>query len=334
MALQLTGLTITYDRTVAVDQVSLEVPDGQILALLGPSGCGKSTLLRAIAGLEPLQEGRVSWDGVDLARVPLHRRGFGLMFQDGVLFPHQTVAANIGYGLRVGKRDLTKPEQQQRVSELLYLVGLAGYGNRSVGELSGGEAQRVALARALAPRPRLLLLDEPLAALDKSLRENLLLDLRRILTATRTTTVFVTHDQNEAFGIADRVALMDAGRIRQHGVPRDVWDHPIDEWVARFVGYTTVLDAGLVDRARPDGDRIAFRPSALRLDPSGDIEATVLAASASPDHTALKVLITGWGEMEAVAPADSPVAVGESITLRHDAAGVARLRSASWPAKS
>lgn len=334
MVLKLNGLSVSYDRTVAVDQVSLDVPDGQILALLGPSGCGKSTLLRAIAGLEPLQAGQVSWDGTDLVRVPLHRRGFGMMFQDGVLFPHQTVAANIGYGLRVGKRDLTKREQHHRVTELLDLVGLAGYGNRSVGELSGGEAQRVALARALAPRPRLLLLDEPLAALDKSLRENLLLDLRRILTTTRTTTVFVTHDQNEAFGIADRVALMNAGRIRQHGVPRDVWDHPADEWVARFVGYTTVLDAGLVDKTRPDGGRIAFRPSALRLDSAGDIEAKVLAAAASPDHTALKVLIGGWGEMDAVAPAGSPVVIGQSITLRHDASGISRLRSASWPAKS
>lgn len=328
MTLQLRDVTVTYDRQVAVDRVDLQVPDGQILALLGPSGCGKSTLLRAVAGLEPLRSGLITWDGADLARVPLHRRGFGMMFQDGVLFPHQKVSANIGYGLRVGKNQLTKSGQQQRIEELLELVGLNGYGHRAVAELSGGEAQRVALARALAPRPRLLLLDEPLAALDKSLRENLLLDLRRILTTTGTTTIFVTHDQNEAFGIADRVALMDQGRIKQQGVPREVWDHPVDEWVARFVGYTTVLDAGVVGRAggiQRDNGRVAFRPTALQLDPAGEIQATVIAAAASPDHTALKVRVDGWGELEAVAPAGTVVEVGQPVTLRHDRSGIARL---------
>ncbi len=238
----------------AVDQVSLTVPDGRVVALLGPSGCGKSTLLRAVAGLEPVRTGTISWDGVDLARIPVHRRGFGLMFQDGVLFPHRSVGQNVGYGLRIA--GVRGAAADRRVAELLDLVGLQGFGDRSVTELSGGEAQRVALARALAPRPRLLLLDEPLAALDRALRESLLADLRVILNETGTPAIFVTHDQAEAFAIADRVAVMRAGRLVQTGAPREVWAAPIDEWVAGFVGYPAVIDGtlALVGRRNPGSD--------------------------------------------------------------------------------
>ena len=215
--LTLQALTVRYAGTTAVNEVDLRVDDGQVLALLGPSGCGKSTLLRAVAGLEPVAGGSISWDGRDLAGVPVHRRGFGLMFQDGVLFPHRTVAGNVSYGLaRYGHG---RADRATRVADLLELVGLAGYGERAVATLSGGEQQRVALARALAPAPRLLLLDEPLAALDRALRDRLLADLRDVLGATGTTALFVTHDQGEAFAVADVVALMDAGRIRQTGAP-------------------------------------------------------------------------------------------------------------------
>lgn len=228
--LQLHDVTVRYGAATAVRGVSVDVADGEVLALLGPSGCGKSTLLRAIVGIEPLASGRVAWDGVDLARVPIHRRGFGLMFQDGVLFPHRTVAGNVGYGIA------RRPDAAKRVAELLDMVGLAGYGGRRVATLSGGEAQRVALARALAPRPRLLLLDEPLAALDMSLRAALLADLDEVLRSTGTTAVFVTHDQAEAFAIADRVALMRTGRIVQIGDPDDVRAEPVDDQAARFLG--------------------------------------------------------------------------------------------------
>ncbi|MEP6981216.1 MAG: ABC transporter ATP-binding protein, partial [Nakamurella sp.] len=238
--LQIHDATVRYGPVTAVDAVTLEVADHETLALLGPSGCGKSTLLRAIAGLEPLTAGRITMDGTDLAALPVFRRRFGLMFQDGVLFGHRTVAGNIGYGMRMAGAG--RAEIRSRVGELLDLVGLPGYGDRRVATLSGGQAQRVALARALAPRPRLLLLDEPLAALDAALREQLLVDLRRILGETGTPTVFVTHDQDEAFAIADTVAVMRDGRIRQQGTPREVWDHPTDGWLARFVGYPTVLD--------------------------------------------------------------------------------------------
>jgi thiamine transport system ATP-binding protein len=230
--LQLHDVTVRYGAATAVHDVSVDVADGEVLALLGPSGCGKSTLLRAIVGIEPLASGRVEWDGVDLARVPIHRRGFGLMFQDGVLFPHRTVAGNVGYGIA------RRPDAAKRVEDLLEMVGLAGYGARRVATLSGGEAQRVALARALAPRPRLLLLDEPLAALDMSLRAALLADLDEVLRSTGTTAVFVTHDQAEAFAIADRIALMRTGRIVQIGTPGEVRESPVDPEAARFLGLT------------------------------------------------------------------------------------------------
>jgi thiamine transport system ATP-binding protein len=230
--LRLHNVTVRYGAATAVHDVSVDVADGEVLALLGPSGCGKSTLLRAIAGIEPLASGRVAWDGVDLARVPIHRRGFGLMFQDGVLFPHRTVAGNVGYGIA------RRPDAAKRVEDLLEMVGLAGYGARRVATLSGGEAQRVALARALAPRPRLLLLDEPLAALDMSLRAALLADLDEVLRSTGTTAVFVTHDQAEAFAIADRIALMRTGRIVQIGTPGEVRESPVDPEAARFLGLT------------------------------------------------------------------------------------------------
>ncbi|MCP2253074.1 thiamine transport system ATP-binding protein [Prauserella aidingensis] len=237
-------VTVTYDRTPAVRDASLEIADGEVLALLGPSGSGKSTLLRAIAGLEPAT-GAVRWDGDDLAGVPVHRRGFGLVFQDGQLFPHRDVAGNIAFGPRM--QGTPPADRERRVAELLDLVGLAGYERRPVTELSGGEAQRVALARALAPRPRLLLLDEPLSGLDAELRESLALDLVGVLRRAKTTTLLVTHDQEEAFTLADRLAVLDDGHVRQSGDVVDVWRAPADERVARFLGVTTVLSGELVD---------------------------------------------------------------------------------------
>lgn len=221
MALALRDLTVRYGRTTALSEVELDVADGEVVALLGPSGCGKSTLLRAVAGLERPSAGSVHWDGADLSRVPVHQRGFGMVFQDGQLFPHRSVAGNIEFALRM--RGAGRQVRTARVRELLQLVGLEGYEDRQVGELSGGEAQRVALARALAAEPKLLLLDEPLSALDRSLREQLAVDLARLLEKTGTTAVVVTHDHDEAFTLADRVAVMVAGRILQTGSAEQVW---------------------------------------------------------------------------------------------------------------
>src|SRR5690606_967283 len=196
--LEVRDVVVTYPGgTTAVGGVTLDVPTGEVLALLGPSGCGKSSLLRAVAGLEPLAAGALRWDGQPVDHLPVHRRGFGLMFQDGQLFPHRDVAGNIAYGLA----DRPRAERERRVGELLELVGLEGYGDRAVTTLSGGEQQRVALARSLAPRPRLLLLDEPLSSLDRSLREHLAAELRDIIHAAGATAVYVTHDHDEAFTV-------------------------------------------------------------------------------------------------------------------------------------
>ncbi len=311
--LQLTDVSVRYGSAgPAVDGVSLTVPDGQVLALLGPSGCGKSTLLRAVVGLQPLSAGRIAWDETDLARVQVHRRGFGLMFQDGVLWPHRSVAGNVGYGLHgpaAARRD--------RVDELLDLVGLPGFGGRAVTELSGGQAQRVALARALAPRPRLLLLDEPLAALDREWRERLLEDLRRILVETATTAVFVTHDQDEAYAVADRIAVMKDGRIRQVAPSRTLWSAPADEWVAGFLGCRAIVGMPQWRAAGgPElpGDRIGVRPSALTVDPAGSMAGSVTQAWAEPDGFRLTVQVAGLGPVPA--RSDGPVEVGSGVRLR------------------
>lgn len=247
-------------EVTAVAGVTLDVPVGEVLALLGPSGCGKSSLLRAVAGLEPPTSGALTWDGVDLAAVPVHRRGFGLVFQDGQLFPHRDVAGNVAYGLR----GLSRDARDARVAALLDLVGLPGYDRRPVATLSGGERQRVALARSLAPRPRLLLLDEPLSALDRSLRERLADDLRRALVATGTTALFVTHDQDEAATVADRVAVMSAGRLLQVDVPEALWRRPASREVAEFLGYRTFLREGDAARAG-DGAELAVAAGGWRV---------------------------------------------------------------------
>ncbi|WRS30645.1 ABC transporter ATP-binding protein [Actinomycetaceae bacterium MB13-C1-2] len=201
------------ERVRAVDHVSFHLEPGQTLALLGPSGCGKSTLLRAIAGLEPLSSGSVSWDGQNFDHVPTHERGFGMMFQDGQLFTHRNVGGNVAYGLKGTEWGASRETRDARVAEVLELVGLPGYQKRTIGSLSGGQAQRVALARLLARSPRLMLFDEPLSSLDRSLRERLADDLRVLLHDGNMTAVYVTHDPEEAETVADQIARMNEGRI-------------------------------------------------------------------------------------------------------------------------
>lgn len=235
--IRLRDAVVRYGDVMAVDRVSLDVAPGQVLVLLGASGSGKSSILRAIAGLEPLAGGGVFWGDDDSAAVPVHKRGFGLVFQDGQLFPTMSVGKNIAYGLA----KMPKAEQRRRVADLLELVGLPGYERRKVTELSGGQAQRVALARSLAPAPRALLLDEPLSALDTALRRRLSADLRRILTQAHTTALYVTHDQEEAFTVADRIAVLDEGRLLQLDTPERLWRHPSSTRVAQFLGYRTFV---------------------------------------------------------------------------------------------
>jgi thiamine transport system ATP-binding protein len=225
---------VRFGDHAALDGVDLSVHDGEIVAVLGPSGSGKSTLLRAIAGLEPLAAGTIAWHGTDLAGTPPHKRRFGLMFQDYALFPHKDVAGNVAFGLRMQGR--AAPDVERRVAEVLALVDLEGFEHRSVTTLSGGEQQRVALARALAPEPRLLMLDEPLGALDRTLRERLTVDLEQLLHRLGMTSIYVTHDHAEARSIGDQLVVMRAGRVEQIGTPHDVVAHPANDFVAGFVG--------------------------------------------------------------------------------------------------
>lgn len=328
--LELQGVTVRFDRTTAVDDVRVGLAEGKVLAVLGPSGCGKSTLLRAIAGLEHLSAGTVSAGGQDLAGVPTHRRGFALMFQDGQLFPQLSVGENIGYALRL--QGVGGADRAVRVQELLALVGLQGYAGRRPTTLSGGEQQRVALARSLAAEPRLLLLDEPLSALDRSLRERLATDLREILVETGTTALLVTHDHDEAFTVADEMAVMFAGRIVQHGPTREVWRSPVDEQVARFLGYRSVLTGEGARRiARtigiPDGSplTLALRRSGLWVDSDGPLEATVTGSAAVADaqHAALDV--DGVGPMEGLASQSKALEPGDRVRVMVDKFNVAVL---------
>jgi thiamine transport system ATP-binding protein len=308
---------VRYGPVTAVDGVSLEVAPGEVIALLGGSGSGKSSLLRAIAGLEPLVSGAVAWDGEDLAGVPPHRRGFGMMFQDGQLFPHLSVAANVAYGLFSQPR----ARRRQRAEELLALVGLAGYGNRPVTALSGGEAQRVALARSLAPVPRLLLLDEPLSALDRSLRESLVTELGDGLRRTGTTGIYVTHDQDEAFAIADRVGVMQAGRLLQLDPPDVLWSHPCSREVAEFIGYGPFVDPAI---ARGLGWDVPGGAGLVGIGPVG-----LVHAAAGIDLPVIdQQYRRGYVEIEVVLPDGQRATVrtgekvpGSSIALRLDPEG-------------
>jgi thiamine transport system ATP-binding protein len=338
MVLRLRDVTVRYGDAVAVDaavdRVSLDLAPGQVLAVLGPSGCGKSTLLRAVAGLEPLSSGSISFDGKDLAGTPTHRRGFALMFQDGQLFAHLTVARNVAYALRL--RRTPSAQVAVRVQELLELVGLSGFGDRLPGTLSGGERQRVALARALAVEPRLILLDEPLSALDATLRERLAGDLREILHAAGTTALLVTHDHEEAFALADRLAVMRDGRVVQSGDIDEVWREPVDEDTALFLGYARVLRddaARLVLEAAglAPAPAVAVRRSALVVDDAGPVRARVESARVTPEQVRLVVQVEGVGAVDAVAALGSRVAPGDEVTVRVDVTRLAVLPITTGP---
>ncbi|GAB3674620.1 ABC transporter ATP-binding protein [Halopiger thermotolerans] len=239
------------DATVALRDVDLTVRDGEFFTLVGPSGCGKTTTLRTIAGFEEPTAGRVAFDGEPVTGVPPEDRDVGIVFQSYALFPHMSVAENVGYGLRF-RDPPAGTTVDDRVADLLELVDLEGMGDRSPDQLSGGQQQRVALARALAPEPDLLLLDEPMSALDAQLRESLRRQLVRIQSELGITTVYVTHDQAEALAISDRLAVMRAGRIEQVGRPREIYREPETRFVAEFVGDNNVFDGEIVAR---DGDR-------------------------------------------------------------------------------
>jgi thiamine transport system ATP-binding protein len=308
--LTLERIGVGIDGRRILDDVTLDVADGERLALLGPSGSGKSTALRVIAGLQAPSAGRVLLDGRDVTRVPAHLRGVGLVFQDAALFPHRDVAGNVGFGPRVA--GLTDDERRTRVSEALELVGLAGTERRDVTTLSGGEAQRVALARALAPRPEVLLLDEPLGALDGPLRRRLQTDLRALFERLELTVVHVTHDVGEAFELGDRVAVLRDGRLAQVATPDELWARPADDWVARFLGMTNVVR---------DGDRAnVIRPEGVRVQPGEG--AVVVSADRDGAVVRLRVRQDDGIELDAVVVGVDVPRTGERVSVDVDPAGV------------
>jgi putrescine transport system ATP-binding protein len=284
-------ITKRFGDFTAVDGVTLAVHENEFFALLGPSGCGKTTLLRLLAGFEKPDEGSVLLDGEDLGGVPPYRRPVNMMFQSYALFPHMTVAGNVAFGLKQDK--LPKDEIAARVDEMLALVRLTGFAERKPDQLSGGQRQRVALARSLAKRPKVLLLDEPLAALDRKLREETRFELKALQAKLQTTFVIVTHDQDEAMTVADRIAVMDHGRLAQSGTPEDIYRRPNSRWVAGFVGDVNLIEAqvtavypsfvslereGLKLRVAPGAIVAPGMPAAVALRPE-----TIRIASAQPE---------------------------------------------------
>lgn len=334
--LDVRGANVRFGTKHAVADVDLTLAPGEVLAVLGPSGCGKSTLLRAIAGLEELDSGTIAFDGVDLAGVPTHKRGFAMMFQEGQLFGHADVAGNVAYGLPRPRSAAAQAE----VSRLLELVGLAGYERRRPATLSGGEQQRVALARSLAAKPRLLLLDEPLSALDRTMRERLATDLRRLLVQTHTTALLVTHDHDEAFTVADRMAVMRDGRVVQEGPTGQVWSQPADVWVARFLGVENVLTrdrAQALLRGVDVGDRVldgmsriggrnganlGVRRSSVQVTGDGPLRGRALALAMGRDGLRVDVDLPGTGRVAALADSTARVQVGQEVALRVDPSGL------------
>ncbi len=316
------SLGASYGSVRALDDVSLDIGDKEFFALLGPSGCGKTTLLRSLAGFETPTEGTVLLAGEDLLAIPAHRRPVNMMFQSYALFPHLTVAKNVGYGpARAGE---SKQEIARKVDEVLEIVGLTGFANRRPSQLSGGQRQRVALARAIVNRPRLLLLDEPLSALDRNVRAQMQLELKRLQHEVGIAFVMVTHDQDEALSMADRVAVMEGGRVQQVATPEELYQRPANRFVAEFIGQSNVFDGepapgGLAvgPRVLPghgSGRYLIVRPEQVRIAPSGVLSGTVVETQ-----------FTGGLSTIAVAPEDLATASGQPVLVRQPGpAGVER----------
>jgi thiamine transport system ATP-binding protein len=331
---EVSSARVAFGATRALDGVDLAVDAGEVVAVLGPSGSGKSTLLRAIAGLQPLDTGRVAIDGAEVTGTPPHERGVGMMFQQPALFPHLDVAANVAFGLRM--RGDRGADVGRRVADLLELVGLPGTERRDPATLSGGEQQRVALARALAPAPRVLLLDEPFGSLDRPRRDQLVTELRSLFARLALTVVAVTHDQREAFAMAGRLVLLDRGRVEQEGPAADVWRAPATARAAALLGFRNVVEVEVAHgRAgspwgdlgpAPAGARHAvIRPEAVVLDPSGLLEGRVASTVFAGAHATVVVEVDDGPPLDAEVPTLQAPAPGSVVRLRLDPAGISLL---------
>ncbi len=350
--LELTGIIQRYGTHTVVDGVGFQVERGNIACLLGPSGCGKTTLLRCIAGFEEIAAGEIRVEGGMISRagqrVPPERRRIGMVFQDYALFPHLTVAGNVGFGLG----DLPPGERSTRIDELLTTVGLAGQGNKYPHELSGGQQQRVALARALAPRPQLILLDEPFSNLDVDLRERLSLEVRDILKQQGITAVLVTHDQHEAFAMADEIGVMAEGRIQQWDTPYNLYHRPINRFVADFVGQGVFLPGRVLDRhcvevelGRLDsklplecsqgcgtcgqdcGIEVLLRPDDIVHDDRSPLRAEVLHKAFRGADILYTLRLASGAEVLSLVPSHHNHAIGEHIGIRTDVDHVVAFRT-------
>jgi putative spermidine/putrescine transport system ATP-binding protein len=319
--IKLKGVGKTFpDGTKALKPVDLEIAAGETLVLLGPSGCGKTTLLRIISGLEtPDQGGKVLFGDADVTPLPIEKRNVGMVFQSYALFPNMSVAENIAYGLRI--KGLSREDISAKTAELLALVQLEGYGERRIDQLSGGQRQRVALARALAVRPRALLLDEPLTALDAKLREQLRTDIDRLLRSLSITAVYVTHDQSEAMALGDRIAVMEAGQIVQTGTPRDIYYRPRTAFVADFIG--------TMNRMRLNGGAAEslFRPEDTRIVPAAQarFSGKVVSVFFLGDHTRLMVDCEASQLLTVETTDRREFAQGETVHLAVDPAALVNL---------
>ncbi|UWU26070.1 ABC transporter ATP-binding protein (plasmid) [Rhizobium sp. CB3060] len=317
----LADVTKTYGIFTALHATDLNIAEGEFVTLLGPSGCGKTTTLRLIGGFEQASTGRVAIDGKDVTNSPPFHRPVNTVFQDYALFPHMSVADNIGYGLSVKSNSVPKSERTSRVSDVLSMVGLEGMAHRRPGQLSGGQRQRVAMARAIVRRPRVLLLDEPLSALDVKLREGMQVELKRLHRELGITFVMVTHDQTEALALSDRIVVMNQGRIAQIGSPTDLYDNPASPYVADFIGATNLIDVeisgqdsgaatfrlGNGSNIRSNRGRsvksgkatIGIRPERLRTTPTDGfnvLDCTVLESLFHGDRLRLELGIDGIGK--------------------------------------
>jgi putative spermidine/putrescine transport system ATP-binding protein len=324
-----------FGNVRALEALDLTIEEGELLSLLGPSGCGKTTTLNAIAGFVIPDRGRVLIDGADVSAEPPHARGLGVVFQSYALFPHMTVAENVAFGLR--ERRVSRVEIGARVAEALALVRLPDAGHRRPAHLSGGMQQRVALARARVIRPRVLLLDEPLAALDRKLREEMRAELREIQRRVGITTVFVTHDQHEALGLSDRIAVMNGGRLEQLGEPREIYERPATRFVADFIGASSAVEGVVVDattielaggarldvwmaRPREAGARVRLliRPEHVEVpsEAGAGMPAKVSSVMYLGDHSEVRLEIAGGAQILATVRGATRLQAGESVPVR------------------
>ena len=347
---RLEDLRRSYAGATALDGLSLTLAPGELVALLGPSGCGKTTAMRIVAGLEEANSGRVSFGGKDVTGLPASKRDVGMVFQAYSLFPHMTAGQNVDFGLSLHK--VPDDERKKRVGEMLELVGLSGFANRYASQLSGGQQQRVALARALAIKPTVLLLDEPLSALDAKVRSRLRDEIRRVQLEAGVTTLFVTHDQEEALAIADRVGVMRAGKLEQLGPPTEIYSRPATPFVAEFVGLTNRMEGVVKDGevevrgtrlplVKPDaanGPAVALvRPEAVTLAAqgaaaTGPLSGTVIAVAFLGATSRVTVDLgdtTVLAQLPTSAAAEHPAGTRVQLALRQDPVLIAREETAS-----